>query len=120
MAHDLRSGDRLSLGEGVAIADVEDERGWLAHWLDTDEVVGDQLGVGFADEGEGKPCEVGDVGRGGLVFQDHRAAFWVPGVELVFQDAGHEAEFLLWYFCALVQHGGPFADELVFAGFVDD
>lgn len=71
LAHDLRSGDRLSLGEGVAIADVEDERGWLAHWLDTDEVVGDQLGVRFADEGEGESCEVSDVGCRGLVFENH-------------------------------------------------
>lgn len=118
LAHDLRTGDRLTLGEGVAIADVEDERGRLAHGLDTDEVVSDQLGVGLADEGEGKPGEVSDIRRGGLVFENHRTVGGIPSVELVLKDGCHQAELLLRHFFTLVQDGRPLANQLVLLRFV--
>lgn len=48
LTHDLGAGYGLSFGEGVAVPDVEDERGGLAHGLYADEVVGDELGVALA------------------------------------------------------------------------
>jgi hypothetical protein len=120
LPHDLGAGDGLALGEGVAVADVEDEAGGLAHRLDADEVVGDELGIALADQGEGEAGEVRDVGGGGLILEEDRPLLWVPGVELVFQDGGHEAELLGADFAALAQDRGPLADELVFLGLVDD
>ena len=120
LTHDLGSSDRLSLGEGVAVSDVEDQGRGLTHGLDADEVVGDELRIGLADERQGESCEVGDVGGGRLVFEDDRAIFGVPGVELVFEDGRHEAELLGTDFAALAKDGGPFLDELVSLGFVDD
>lgn len=119
LPHDLGSGDRLSFGEGVAVSDVEDEAGWLAHWLDADEVVGDELGVALANEGEGEAGEVRDVGGGGLVFKDHRSLLGVPVVVLVFEDTGHEAEFAGGDFAAFAEHWAPFPDEGVFLALVD-
>lgn len=86
LTHDLRPGSRLSLGEGVTIPDVEDEAGGLAHRLNTDEVVGDELGIALADEGQCEPREVGDVGGRGLIFEDHTTTVGVPCVELVLED----------------------------------
>ena len=120
LTHDLGSGDRLALGEGVAVADVEDQAGGLAHWLDADEVVGDQASVALADEGEGEPGEVGDVAGGGDVFEQHGAVFGVPGLVLVFKQGGHEAEFALLDFAALLEDWAPAGDVLVFLGFGQD
>jgi hypothetical protein len=73
LPHDLGTGNRLALGEGVTVADVENEAGRLAHRLDTDEVIGDELGVALADEREGETGEVGDIGGSGLIFEDERS-----------------------------------------------
>jgi len=70
LTHDLSTGLRLSLGQGVAVSDVEDQRGWLAHWLDADQVVRDELGVALSDHGQREPGEVGQVVGGGDVFGD--------------------------------------------------
>jgi len=120
LTHDLRSGDRLALGEGVAVSDVEDQARRLAHRLDTDEVVGDQLRIGLPDERKGKPGEVGDVRRGRLVFQDDRAVLGIPAVVLVLEDRGHQAELLLRDFATLAKDRRPFVHELVFLPLVND
>lgn len=104
LPHDLRASNGLTLGECVAVANVENERCWLAHWLDADEVVSDELWIALADERECKSREVGDVCCGCLVFEQHGAVFWIPGVVLVFQDCCHEAEFLWCHFSAFFEN----------------
>ncbi len=93
LTHDLRTGLGLTLGHTVTVANVEDQAGWLAHWLDTNEVIGDQLWKALAKKRQCKAGEVGDVGRGGLVFgQERRTLGWVAVVVLVFKQCSHEAE----------------------------
>ena len=84
LTHDLRTGNGLTLGHCVAIADVENQASWLAHWLNANEVISDELGVALADEGEGKAGEVRNVCGGGLIFENHAAILRIPGIELVF------------------------------------
>ena len=120
LSHDLRSGDRLALGHGVAVADVEDQAGRLAHRLDAEEVVGDELGVALADEWEGEPGEVGDVGGGRRIFQDHAALAGAPGVQLVFEESGHDAHLVLWNLAALGEDGAPLVNEFVLVGLSAD
>jgi len=119
LPHNLRSSYRLTLGEGVAVADVEDEAGGLAHRLDADEVVADELGVALADEGEGEAGEVRDVGGGGLVLKQHGAVFGGPRFVLVFQHGSHHAELAGGDFAALAEHRGPFGHGLVLLALVE-
>lgn len=117
LAHDLRSGNRLALADGVAVADVEDEAGWAAHRLDTNEAVGDEAGVALADHGQGKAGEVRDVACGRCFLEDWGACLRVPGFELVFEDSCHQA-ILVWPdFEALAEDRCPAVDELVLAAF---
>lgn len=120
LTHDLRTGNGLTLGHCVAIADVENQAGGLAHWLNANEVISDQLGVALADEGESETGEVSDISGGGLIFEDHATILGIPGIVLVFQDGGHEAELLLRNFTALTKNWRPFLDAFILFGFVND
>lgn len=117
LAHDLGTGDRLALGEGVAIADVENQAGRLAHRLDADEVIGDQLRIRLADERQGESGEVGDVGRRRLVFEEDRAVFRIPVLVLVFHEGGEQRELLLGNFPELAENRSPLLNEGVALGF---
>ena len=120
LPHDLSAGNRLALGQSVTIADVENQAGRLAHRLNADEVVSDEARVGLPDQRQGEPGEVGDVGGGGLIFEDHRTLVRVPRLVLVLEDGGHEPHLLLWHFAALAEHWAPLLHELVLLSFVND
>ncbi len=121
MAHDLGAGDGLAFADGVTVADVEYEASWLAHGLDADEVVGDELGVAFADEWECKSGEVGDIGGGCHILEEESGfSVWAPVVVLVFEDGGHDAELAFGDFAHFGEAGAPLFDEHVAAGFVED
>ena len=111
LAHDLCAGDRLAFVDGVAIADVEDQAGRLAHRLYAYEVVGDEPWVGLADHWEGEACEVGDVAGGCCFFEDHGLLFGIPLVVLVFHHMRDEGVFFWLDLYAFAEYWGPFVDE---------
>ena len=117
LAHDLRSGNRLALAEGVAIADVENEAGRAAHGLDTDEVVSDEAREALAEQGEGEPGEVGDRAGRGCLFHQDAAVLGVHRGVLVLKHRRHEAVLARGDFQALAEDWRPLVDELVLLPF---
>ena len=120
LTHDLRTSNRLALIHGVTIPDVEDQARGLTHRLDTDKVVSDELGIALAKERQGESREVGDIRGRGLVLEDDRSTFGIPGFVLVFEQCCHEPNLLLGNFTAFGQNGCPFLDALIFPRLVQD
>jgi len=113
LTHDLRSGNRLALRDAVAVADVENERCRLAHGLDANEVIRDQLRIGLADERECEARKVRDVAGLERIFKQHRAALAAHGLVLVLEESSHQTILLVRNFRHLREDRSPTLDVRV-------